>query len=131
MILDSYAEFDQIDQDDNVRLMGITARGANRDGCAVRFICESLLKRPEADKLFFILSDGQPSAWDYSGEAAESDLKSIKRESVRKGIVFVAAAIGDDKENIERIDGNSFIDVSNLEKLPEILTNFIKRQLSI
>ena len=50
---------------------------------------------------------------------------------MRKGIVFVAAAIGDDKENIERIDGNSFIDVSNLEKLPEILTNFIKRQLSI
>ena len=92
----SYAEFDSIDHDDKYRLMDISARGCNRDGAPLRFVAEQLSKRPEEVRILMLVSDGQPSAPGYGGTAAEEDLRGIKQEYKRKGILFVAAAIGDD-----------------------------------
>lgn len=123
----SYAEFDAIDQNDRYRMMDISARGSNRDGAALRYVAERLTGRPEDVKLLMLVSDGQPADTGYYGTAAEEDLRGIKQEYQRKGILFVAAAIGSDKENIERIYGNSFLDISDLNKLPAKLAGIIKR----
>ena len=123
----SYAEFDSIDKDDKYRLMDISARGSNRDGAALRFVAEQLSKRTEDVRILILVSDGQPAARGYSGTAAEEDLRVIKQEYKRKGILFVAAAIGDDKQNIERIYGDSFLDITDLNELPVKLTAVIKR----
>ena len=48
-----------------------------------------------------------------------------------KGILFVAAAIGDDKANIERIYGDAFMDITDLNKLPVALTNVVKRHMRV
>ncbi len=125
----SYAEFDSIDRDDKFRLMDISARASNRDGAALRFVAEQLSKRSEEVRLLMLVSDGQPAASGYSGTAAEEDLRGIKQEYKRKGILFVAAAIGDDKQNIERIYGDSFLDITDLNQLPAKLTAVIKRFL--
>lgn len=125
----SYAEFDSIDRDDKYRLMDISARASNRDGAALRFVAEQLSKRTEEVRLLMLVSDGQPAASGYSGTAAEEDLRGIKQEYKRKGILFVAAAIGDDKLNIERIYGDSFLDITDLNQLPAKLTAVIKRFL--
>lgn len=125
----SYAEFDSIDRDDKYRMMDISARGSNRDGAALRFVAEQLSKRTEEVRLLILVSDGQPAACGYSGTAAEEDLRGIKQEYKRKGILFVAAAIGDDKQNIERIYGDSFLDITDLNQLPVKLTAVIKRFL--
>ena len=127
--LHSYAEFDGLDNDDKYRLMDIHARGSNRDGAALRFVAERLSKRSEDVKILILVSDGQPAHSGYSGTAAEEDLRGIKQEYQRKGILFVAAAIGDDKENIERIYGNSFMDITDLSQLPIKLTSIIKKHL--
>ena len=127
--LHSYAEFDGFDNDDKYRLMDIHARGSNRDGAALRFVAERLSKRSEDVKILILVSDGQPAHSGYSGTAAEEDLRGIKQEYQRKGILFVAAAIGDDKENIERIYGNSFMDITDLSQLPIKLTSIIKKHL--
>lgn len=50
-----------------------------------------------------------------------------KHEYQRKGIIFVAAAIGADKENIERIYGDAYLDITDLTKLPIKLAGIIKR----
>ena len=92
----SYAEFDGFDHDDKYRMMDIAARGSNRDGAALRFVAEQLSKRPEAVKILILVSDGQPADSGYGGSAGEEDLRGIKQEYQRKGILFVAAAIGDD-----------------------------------
>ena len=99
----SYAEFEGFDNDDKYRLMDIHARGSNRDGAALRFVAEQLTKRSEDVKILILISDGQPAHSGYSGTAAEEDLRGIKLEYQKKGILFIAAAIGDDKDNIERI----------------------------
>jgi len=129
--LHSYSEFESFDYDDKYRLMDIGARGCNRDGAAIRFVAEQLSKRPEEIKLLILVSDGQPNGDGYGGTAAEEDLRGIKQEYQRKGVIFVAAAIGDDKANIERIYGDSFLDITDLTQLPIKLTNVVKRHIKI
>lgn len=125
----SYAEFESIDHDDKYRLMDISARGGNRDGAALRYVAEGLSKRPEEVKILILVSDGQPADYGYLGTAAEEDLRGIKTEYRRKGILFLAAAIGDDKQNIERIYGDAYMDITDLSKLPVKLTNAVKKHL--
>ena len=127
----SYAEFEAIDHDDKYRMMDIAARGSNRDGAALRFVAEQLSKRPEDVKILVIVSDGQPADTGYYGTAAEEDLRGIKQEYQRKGILLVAAAIGDDKQNIERIYGDSFMDITDLNQLPVKLTGLVKRHIRV
>ena len=127
----SYAEFESIDQDDQYRMMDIRARDCNRDGAALRFVAEQLSKRPEEIKILMIVSDGQPAASGYDGTAAEEDLRGIRQEYQRKNIIFVAAAIGDDKQNIERIYGDSFMDITDLNQLPAKLTGVVRRHIRV
>ena len=127
----SYAEFESFDHDDKYRMMDISARSSNRDGAALRFVAEQLSKRPETVKLLILVSDGQPADSGYGGSAAEEDLRGIKQEYQRKGILFVAAAIGSDKENIERIYGDSFLDITDLNQLPTKLTSVVKRHIRV
>ena len=127
----SYSEFDTIDREDKYRLVDISARESNRDGAALRFVAERLSHRPEELKLLILVSDGQPADTGYYGTAAEEDLRGIQQEYRRKGILFVAAAIGDDKENMERIYGDSFLDITDLNQLPVKLTQVVKRFLRV
>lgn len=123
----SYTEFDGFDENDKYRLIDIRARRNNRDGAALRFMAEKLSKRSENVKLLMLISDGQPAASGYYGTAAEEDLRGIQHEYKRKGVLFVAAAIGDDKENISRIYGDAFMDISDIKQLPMKLTNVVKK----
>ena len=125
----SYSEFNAIDREDKYRLVDISARGSNRDGAALRYVAERLSHRPEELKLLILVSDGQPADTGYYGTAAEEDLRGIQQEYRRKGILFIAAAIGDDKEDIERIYGDSFLDITDLNQLPVKLTQVVKRFL--
>ncbi len=127
----SYAEFDGFDNDDRYRLMDIHARSNNRYVAALRYVAERLSKRPEGVKLLILVSDGQPADIGYDGTAAEEDLRGIKQEYQRKGIVFVSAAIGDDKPSIQRIYGTSFLDITDLEQLPSKLTAVVKKHIRI
>lgn len=128
--LQSYAEFDgSYDKNDKYRLMDISARSNNRDGYALKYMYQKLSKRPEDTKILFMISDGQPAASGYSGSSAENDMKAIRQEYTRKGIITFAAAIGNDKENIERIYKEGFLDISNLEDLPIILTKLLLKYI--
>ena len=127
----SYAEFESYDSDDKYRLMDIDARNNNRDGAALRFVSEQLSKREEDIKLLIQICDGEPYADGYSGVHAEADLAGIKLEYERRGLIYIVAAIGDDKENIERIYGNSFLDITNLDELPVRLTSIVKKYIRV
>lgn len=125
----SYAEFESVDNSDRYRLMDMSARSGNRDGAALRFVAEHLVKRPEKQKLLILISDGQPADCGYSGTAAEADLRGIKKEYERKGVILFAAAIGSDKENIKRIYKEGFLDITDLEKLPKNMALLVKQYL--
>ena len=65
----------------------------------------------------------------YSGTAAEADLRGIKKEFQKRGVITFAAAIGDDKENIRRIYKDGFLDITRLEDLPKNMTQLVKQYL--
>lgn len=88
------------------------------------------MTRPEQTKLLILISDGQPNANDYDGTEAEADLRGIKLEYSRRGITMFAAAIGDDKPNIQRIYGSGFLDITNLNELPSKLTKLISSYIN-
>lgn len=125
----SYADFEAADRNDKYRLMNISARYNNRDGAATLFAGEHLLKRDEPTKLMIVISDGAPLANGYSGVAAETDLSNIVNELRRKGIIIFAAAIGSDKEDIQRIYDSGFVDISNLNTLPDQLLQLVRRYI--
>lgn len=125
----SYSDFDTYDKNNRYRLMDMSARDCNRDGAALRFVAEKLSKQISEVKILMIICDGQPNDDGYSGTEAEADLRGIKLEYARKGVKIYAAAIGDDRPRIERIYGDGYLDITNLNELPMMLTNLIVRSL--
>lgn len=119
--LHSCAEF-MPDKNDRCRIAALCPHGANRDGVALRYIGQKLLKRTEKQKLLVLISDGLPNSNRYKGEMAKKDLCTVKKDLTGKGIVFLAAAIGADKEKIREIYREAFLDISDVEKLPVMLT---------
>ncbi|NBC68305.1 AAA domain-containing protein [Paenibacillus sacheonensis] len=131
MSLFAYADLLRPDADDPYRLMGIRARSNNRDGMALRIMGERLASAPQQTKLLISISDGQPKAMeDYAGILAEQDMRLTMAEFERKGVTFLAAAIGQDKDVIGRIYGRErFLDITDLSGLPAKLVQLIARYL--
>lgn len=131
MSIFAYADFEKTDSNDRFRLMKIRARSNNRDGMALRIIAERLALSPQKTKLLISISDGQPKAMDdYTGSYAVADMQQTIREYERKGIAFLAAAIGQDKDVISEIYGSErFLDITNLHEFPAKLVRIIARYL--
>ncbi len=126
-----YSDFNKRSPEDPFRLMDIQGRSNNRDGMALRIISEKLLTSNKKTKLLISISDGQPKAVpEYTGSFAAEDMKNTLREYRRKGITFIAAAIGQDKEVISDLYGRtSFMDITDLKKLPLRLLQILVRYL--
>ena len=98
---------------------------------ALRILSEKLLRAPQETKLLISISDGQPKAMpDYSGDRAIADMKNVIEEYSRKNVLFLSAAIGQDKETICSIYGHErFIDITDLRQLPSRLVSIIAKHL--
>ena len=131
MAIYAYVDFESKDADEKYALMNIQARSNNRDGMALRIISDRLLNAPQKTKLIISISDGQPKALpDYTGEKAAYDMKDTLQEFRRKGIQFLAAAIGQDKEAIRELYGaENTLDITDLKQLPSRLVQIITRFL--
>ena len=127
--LNNYKNFDSLKKDDKYRLAQVDASFSNRDGAAILYVSERLKQRKEQNKLFIIFSDGEPAGIGYYGDEAKSDLKYIHSQLISSGVDLIAAAIGSDKEVIHQIYGQSFLDVTNLETMPEIFARILKKKI--
>lgn len=130
MDLEMFADFDTPDDGDKFRLMDIAAHSNNRDGAAVLFAGEHLLKRHESKKLLIVISDGAPAASGYCGAAADQDVTNIVQELRRRGEIIFSAACGSDKPETAKIYGGKFqLDISNLEDMPNQLLRLVKNYM--
>lgn len=92
--------------------------GANRDGAALLYMAEKMVKRKEKMKILIFFCDGLPNAQGYGGKVAREDLQKVQRQLKQKQITLFVAAIGRDQEDIQNIYGNACINAENLEQLP-------------
>lgn len=131
MSLYSYIDWDAPALNDKHGLMAIRSYSNNRDGMALRILAERLAQAPQKTKLLLSLSDGQPKALpDYTGQAAVDDMKQVIAQYSRRDILFLAAAIGQDKQTISDIYGQDrFLDITDLRQLPARLVQIIANYL--
>ena len=88
----SYAELEE-DRNDRLRMTSLwKTMAVTGSGAALLFMANKLLKRPEKQKLLFLISDGLPNATRYFGSYATADLKKIKEKLGKKGILFQGAS---------------------------------------
>ena len=131
-----YADYEQISNKDRYRaskmaaaLTKMRADNCNRDGAALTISAKLLEKRQEQVRLLLVISDGRPNDEGYGGEEAAKDIQNIVKQCKQKGIEVIACAIGDDKENIAAIYGDSFVDITDLGKLPKTLVGIVKKRI--
>ena len=126
-----FCEFDG-SEDEIYTLAAGNAHCGTRDGAALLYAVNKLKDRREEKKIIFIISDGSPCDYGYSGITAYKDIQGIIKSASAYGISFFAAAIDEDKESIAKIYGEDrFVDISNLDDLPSKMAYVLKRALKI
>ena len=126
-----FCEFDG-SEDEIYTLAAGNAHCGTRDGAALLYAVNKLKDRREEKKIIFIISDGSPCDYGYSGITAYKDIQRIIKSASAYGISFFAAAIDEDKESIAKIYGEDrFVDISNLDDLPSKMAYVLKRALKI
>ncbi len=125
-----HREFDQVDKKGKYKLASLETYGCNRDGLPLSIGVELLGNRPEQDKLLILVSDGAPNDRGYEESKAKKDLQDIVKDAERKyNIAFIAAGLGQCKEALSNIYGNHFLDVTNPQRLPAMLTKIVRERL--
>lgn len=125
----SYKEFDDGYDFMAAKIATMKPRQNNRDGVPLRLLAEKLSQQAADTKVLLSISDGQPKALpDYSGEKARQDIQAVLADYERKGILFIACAIGEDKEQLRTLYGeNNFVDISDISTLSQQLLQLIAR----
>lgn len=133
----SYTNSTSLDGLDKKRIFEMSSGGCNRDGYALRFCLNKLQQSDATTKIMLIISDGCPNDSGYHFEEAKIDIQEAVAEAKKHGVITITAAIGDDCSNIKALytDGISekkaaiYLDISELERLPKLFPNIIKKYL--
>ena len=125
-----YSDYESCGERDRFRLMAMKADCNNRDGAAIDLAAEHLSRRPEEVKLMLVISDGQPCAERYWGPAANKDTADTVTRWRNKGIEIIGICIdAGEMDVIHQIYGDYFIDGMDLEALPKIMLNLVKKRI--
>lgn len=101
-------------------------RGGNYDAFSVAVAAKELEKRPETDKILFVISDGLPSAGD------ESDVKSVVKEMKDRGMKIIGIGVGSEdfqsqnKDNYQYMYGDEVI-LTDEQGLRKEVVNRVRR----
>lgn len=114
----------------------------NRDGLAIRMAAESLLKRPELNKILIVLSDGKPNDQNvnrpgagemplYTGDYAVKDTALEVRRARSLGISVLGVFMGEDQELLaeRKIFGKDFAYIKNIANFSNVVGTYLKKQL--
>ncbi|MGN0005005.1 MAG: hypothetical protein ACI37Z_03360 [Candidatus Gastranaerophilaceae bacterium] len=103
--------------------------GCNHDGIGIRYGIAKLAKRPETQKILFVLSDGAPNADGYGTSTMISDMKEIHRLCKKHKVMLVPVAIGDDLPALTKIYGPKLVDGRDLKNLPKNVSGILLQEI--
>ena len=140
-ILHRFRDYED-DRERNERIFEYQGSASNRDGLAIRAVCEDLLNRTENHKILIILSDGRPNdigrsskggdtAGPYLGDEAVRDTAFEVRKARANGIsvLGIFAGYGDDLEAEKKIFGNDFAYIRNIANFSKMVETYLCRQI--
>lgn len=120
--------------------------GNNRDGLAIKSICDGLLKRSEENKILIVLSDGKPNdvkfgkdrersirgETSYRGRVGVKDTANEIRKARQEGILVLGVFTGNERELEDQrmIYGRDFIYTKDIERFSNIVSAYLKKIIS-
>lgn len=117
---------------DRESIASMQAGGNNFDGYSIRYAGEVLKKRPENNKLLFVISDGEPACQKYRGgrDVGISDtanaIKEVKKSANTFGIAF---GTGVNPTLMKGMYGTDFIHCPEISLLSGILTKKLEKMV--
>lgn len=138
----SVVDENSLDDKDKYRIFGMNTYDCNRDGYALRYCLQKLENIQAEDKLMLVISDGRPNHYGYGEMEGKRDCQDAVAEAIKKGIFTITAGIGDAEsvKGIYKTDTNgknlsdrssaTYMDLSDLKKLPKSFVKIIKERLS-
>ncbi len=138
-VMRRFREYDDGPEADR-SLLEFVSSANNRDGLAIRAATDSLLQRPEENKVLIILSDGKPNDQilkrndvrnkvPYFGESAIRDTASEVRRTRGQGISVMGVFVGDEEDLTaeRRIFGKDFAYIRNISTFAHIVGQYLKK----
>lgn len=132
---------DTIESTDNI--FEYFCAGNNRDGLAIKSVCEHLIDRSEENKILIVLSDGRPNdvkigkdrertirgEMSYRGPVGIKDTANEVRNARQKGILVLGVFTGkeSDLEAEKLIYGKDFIYTKDIERFSDIVSMYLKK----
>ena len=128
----SYAEPGTVDGNDKYRITGMQARGGTPTKAGLLYMLQRLRKMPVDVRLLIVITDGESGdnsdvKVPYTTNPEGKPIRKIVREAKKEGTIIVAAGIGSDREKVcNEFGADNFMDITNLDDMPEQLIGLIK-----
>lgn len=140
-MLHRFRDYDE-GPESNKNILQFRAFGENRDGLAIRTVCDSLKERQEENKILIVLSDGKPNHLGtirpgsrnpvpYVGEEAIKDTAFEVRRARNQGISVLGIFVGSEEDLYaeKKIYGREFAYTRNIGSFAHIVGAYLRRQL--
>ena len=88
------------------------------------------MKLPADIRLLIVITDGE-SADNHAYDGDEKPIAKMMRLLRRDNVIVVAAGIGDDRQQVEKEFGDGFLDITDINMMPEQLVALIKKNLVV
>ena len=119
----SYVEPDSVDKNDRYRLTVMNSSGGTPTAYALIYMVNRLKKISCQNKIILVSTDG---CSDMGAEVLQKVIKMAKQN----GIIVIGAGIGSSRNAIQGEFGQmNYLDIEEIEKMPVVLCNIIKRNI--
>lgn len=140
-VMQRFREYDA-PRSENIRVLDYSTSANNRDGLAIRAAGDSLLQRPEENKILIVLSDGRPNdvvvnrpnsrnPQPYFGEYAVNDTAYEVRKLRSMGVHVLGVFAGREKDLAaeKKIFGRDFAYIRSIGNFSKIAGRYLRRLL--
>ena len=112
-----------VDGKDKYRTTGMASRGGTPTVPAMKYMGKKLMKDSTEKKMLIVSTDG------CSGQGYGETVRDVIKKLQHDGVMVIGAGIGDSKPRIQEEFGSNYLDISNLDAMPKILCNIVKKNL--